>query len=130
MAELFLDEIGDISPKMQVSLLRALQSKKYSQLVLQRNDVKCSDFCCNQQRHRNNKSEEDKFRTDLFYRLAKIELKLPALRERGKKEVIALINHFNKLLSNRFQKKRLLKISKEALERLSASRLQRKRQRT
>lgn len=116
----FLDEIGDISTKMQVSLLRVLQSKKIQPVgstkeidvnvrVLAATNKDIETMC-----------EEDKFRTDLFYRLAVTELKLPALRERGKKEVIALINHFNKLLSNRFQKNDLLKISKEALERLSA----------
>lgn len=116
----FLDEIGDISPKMQVSLLRVLQSKKVQPVgstkeidinvrVLAATNKDIETMC-----------EEDKFRTDLFYRLAVTELKLPALRERGKKEVIALIDHFNKLLSNRFQKNDLLKISKEALERLSA----------
>ena len=115
----FLDEIGDISPKMQVSLLRALQSKKVQSVgstkeidvnvrVLAATNKDIETMC-----------EEDKFRTDLFYRLAVTELKLPALRERGKKEVVALIIHFNKLLSTRFQKNHLLKISKEVLERLS-----------
>lgn len=116
----FLDEIGDISPKMQVSLLRVLQSKKIQAVgstkeidinvrVLAATNKNIETMC-----------EEEKFRTDLFYRLAVTELKLPPLRERGKKEITALIKHFNLLLSQRFQEKGLLKITKDALNCLLA----------
>ncbi|WP_374550137.1 sigma 54-interacting transcriptional regulator [Flavobacterium sp.] len=116
----FLDEIGDISPKMQVSLLRVLQSKKIQAVGSTKEiDINVRVLAATN-RDIETMCDEDKFRTDLFYRLAVTELKLPALRERGKKEVVALINHFNNLLSNRFQKNDLLKISKEALECLSA----------
>lgn len=113
---IFLDEIGDISPKMQVSLLRVLQSKKIQAVgstkeieinvrVLAATNKNIEAMC-----------DEDKFRTDLFYRLAVTELRLPPLRERGKKEILALIKHFNELLSQRFQEKGLLKITKEVLD--------------
>ena len=111
-----LDEIGDISSKMQVSLLRVLQTKKVQAVgstkeidvnvrVLAATNKDIEGLC-----------EQEVFRTDLFYRLAVTELKIPPLKERGKKEITALINHFNSLLASRFQEKGLLKISKETMD--------------
>lgn len=113
---IFLDEIGDISSKMQISLLRVLQTKKVQPIgstkeidvnvrVLAATNKDIEALC-----------EQEIFRTDLFYRLAVTELKLPPLKERGKKEITALIYHFNKLLSSRFQEKGLLKISKATMD--------------
>lgn len=115
---LFLDEIGDISPKMQVSLLRALQERKIQPVgatkeipidvrVVAATNKDLEELC-----------EQDKFRWDLFFRLAVTTLKLPALRERGKKEIKELVVFFNKLYAKRFPSKKELKITEEALSKI------------
>jgi transcriptional regulator with PAS, ATPase and Fis domain len=115
----FLDEIGDISPKMQVSLLRVLQTKKI-QPVGSTKEIEINvRVIAATNKDIESMTDSNEFRTDLFYRLAVTELKLPPLRERGKKEVLKLIDHFNDKFSNRFIDKGKLKISKDALELLT-----------
>lgn len=78
----FLDEFGDISPKMQISLLRVLESNEIRLLGDTVNRyVQCKIvIATNVDLHK--AVEENKFREDLFFRLARFELKLPSLRER------------------------------------------------
>lgn len=78
----FLDEFGDISPKLQVSLLRVLESNEIRLLgdTVTRK-VKCKIvIATNVDLHK--AVDENRFREDLFFRLARFEIKLPALRER------------------------------------------------
>src|SRR5690606_13736411 len=115
----FLDEIGDISPKMQVSLLRVLQTKKI-QPVGSTKEIEINvRVIAATNKDIEAMTDKNEFRTDLFYRLAVTELKLPPLRERGKKEILKLIEHFNDRFSKRFIDKGKLKISKEAIELLT-----------
>jgi two-component system, NtrC family, response regulator HydG len=79
---LFLDEVGDISPGMQVKLLRALQEKQVRRVGENRSrpiDVRIISAT-------NRNLQEDvaagRFRQDLYYRLCVIQLHIPALRER------------------------------------------------
>lgn len=88
----FLDEIGDISPRMQQALLRLLQegeiqplggkSEKVDVRVISATNVDLKKAC-----------SEGRFRWDLFYRLAVVELELPALRERGPDEADELFEY-------------------------------------
>ena len=118
---IFLDEIGDITPKMQVSLLRAIQEKKIQRVggtkeipvdvrVIAATNKDLEELC-----------EREVFRWDLFFRLAVTTLKLPALRDWTKKEIKDLIEHFNANyfldFPNRQQK---LKFSKEAIDKLTS----------
>ncbi len=115
---LFLDEIGEISPALQVRLLRVLQDKTFEPLggtSPQRADVRIIAAT-----HRDLKQmvKEGKFRQDLYYRLNIITIELPPLRER--KEDIPLlvdtfIEHFREI-----EKKTIHKISSEALALLMA----------
>jgi DNA-binding NtrC family response regulator len=96
---IFLDEIGDISPKLQVDLLRVLQDRSFyrvggSQEV--RVDVRVIAAT-----HVNLREAvaEGKFRDDLFYRLNVIEIRLPPLRER-REDVPLLAQHFLERLSH------------------------------
>ena len=90
---LFLDEIGDISPAMQVRLLRVLQDKTYEPLGSTKSlktDVRIVAAA--------NKSlqklvEEGKFRQDLFYRINVVKLVLPPLRDR-REDIPLLVEHF------------------------------------
>lgn len=111
---IFLDEIGDISPRMQVSLLRVLQEKKIQPVGATKEvpiDVRIV-AATNQNLER--LCEEGAFRWDLFFRLAVTTLKLPALRERGATEVLEMISFFNERIALMFPSRSVLKISAEA----------------
>jgi Nif-specific regulatory protein len=79
---IFLDEIGEMSPLLQVKILRFLQSRQFEPLGSNR--VKKSDVriiaATNKDLQQLVKDEE--FREDLFYRINVINIKLPPLRER------------------------------------------------
>ena len=96
---LFLDEIGDMSPRLQAKLLRLLQERTYSPVGT--NVLFKSDFRLVTATHRDlgRLIAEGQFRADLFYRIARFEITLPPLRERGKDIAIlarAFLNKFNK----------------------------------
>lgn len=79
---LFLDEIGEISPAMQVRLLRVLQERAYEPLgavAPVRSNVR---ILCATHRDLNALVCDGSFRQDLFYRINVIHLALPPLRER------------------------------------------------
>jgi two-component system, NtrC family, response regulator AtoC len=90
---LFLDEIGEIAPSVQVKLLRAIESKEFFRVGGTRpvrTDVRLVSAS-----NKNLKSEmqEGRFREDLYYRLNGVTLKLPPLRER-KGDIALLARHF------------------------------------
>jgi DNA-binding NtrC family response regulator len=89
---LFLDEIGDISPALQVTLLRVLQCDEIQPLggQTQRVNVRVVAATHAQLEER---CEQGRFRWDLYYRLAVAELEIPPLREWSVSEREALINH-------------------------------------
>ena len=90
---LFLDEIGDLPPLLQVKLLRVLQEKTYEPLGSIRSlkaDVRIITAT-----HRNIEAMvvEETFRQDLYYRINVIKLDIPPLRERME-DIPLLIKHF------------------------------------
>lgn len=90
---LFLDEIGDISPAMQVKLLRALQEKRFSPVGSNREiDVNVRIVAATN-RHLEEMIKKGEFREDLYYRLNVLPIHLPPLRER-KNDIDALIRYF------------------------------------
>src|SRR5436189_2932356 len=100
---LFLDEIGEISPAVQVKLLRVLQDGKFERLGGIRTidaDVRIL-VATNKDLHK--EVEEKRFREDLFYRLNVINIQIPSLRER-KEDVQLLAMHFLKLYSDKNKK--------------------------
>ncbi|MCS5488872.1 sigma 54-interacting transcriptional regulator [Algoriphagus limi] len=114
----FLDEIGDISSKMQVSLLRVLQERKI-QPVGSTKEVEINvRFITATNRNLEELCEAEKFRWDLFFRLAVTTLQLPALRDRGGDEIEEMIHHFNEQMVDKFPKKEKLKISSEVIKKL------------
>ncbi len=97
---LFLDEIGDISPAVQVKLLRALQER----VVMPVGSATETSIDCRiiSATHRSLEDmiKTEKFRADLFYRLNILPIHLPALRERRedlRHLVEFIIKRFNKL---------------------------------
>ena len=90
---LFLDEIGDVSPAMQVKLLRVLQDGEFERVggeEVIHTDVRIISAT---NKDLNKLIAEGKFREDLFYRLSVIPINLPPLRER-KEDIPALVKHF------------------------------------
>jgi two-component system response regulator AtoC len=90
---LFLDEIGDITPAMQVKLLRLLQDKEFERLGggrALRADVR---FVAATHRDLDAMVKKGEFREDLFYRLNVVTLWLPPLRAR-RDDVVLLARHF------------------------------------
>lgn len=90
---IFLDEIGDISPKLQSRLLRVLQEREI--IRLGNDQVIPIDVRIISATNKNLKEEVQKgnFRQDLLYRLDVLELNIPPLRERAE-DIINLINHY------------------------------------
>lgn len=90
---LFLDEIGEIDPSVQVKLLKVLEEKKFMPLGSDK-EIK-SDFRLVSATNRDLKKEveEGRFREDLYYRINKMNLDIPPLRER-KSDIVALASSF------------------------------------
>ncbi len=80
---IFLDEIGDISPKTQVALLRVLQEREFER-VGGNSPIKVDvRILCATNRNLEQMVARGEFREDLYYRLKGIQIELPALRERS-----------------------------------------------
>ncbi len=79
---LFLDEIGEISPAMQVRLLRVLQERSYEPLGSVASEKCDARIICATHRNLDELVLSGGFRQDLFYRINVIRLELPPLRER------------------------------------------------
>jgi DNA-binding NtrC family response regulator len=95
---IFLDEIGDVTPKTQVNLLRVLEEREVVRLGGQHSigvDVRVV-AASNQDLKR--VMAEDRFREDLYFRLNVIQIHLPPLRERME-DVPPLVRHLIKRLS-------------------------------
>jgi DNA-binding NtrC family response regulator len=90
---IFLDEIATISGKMQIELLRVLESKKFVRVG--GNKEINSDFrvICATNRDLKKMVEEGIFREDLYYRLNVVNISIPPLRERPD-DIPILVNHF------------------------------------
>ncbi len=91
---IFLDEIGEMSPLMQVKLLRFLQERKFRRVGGTSEITADVRVITATNRELAAMMAEGKFREDLFYRINVIALPLPPLRERGPDEVLRLAKHF------------------------------------
>ena len=90
---LFLDEIGDISPKIQSRLLRVLQEKEVLKLGGTRNIPVNARIVAATNKDLFEMVRRGEFREDLYYRLKKLTLTVPPLRER-KEDILPLLRHF------------------------------------
>jgi PAS domain S-box-containing protein len=110
---LFLDEIGDISPAMQVRLLRVLQEKTYEPLGSVepvRADVR---VIAATNKDLGKLVSEGKFREDLYYRIHVVQIDVPPLKER-REDIPLLVDHFIATY-NLLHDKEITGLSKEAL---------------
>jgi len=90
---LFLDEIGDIPLLTQATLLRFMQTKTFSKVGSHKIEQLDVRFICATNRNLLTEIKAGLFREDLYYRICTIDLKLPALRERGQ-DILLLAQFF------------------------------------
>lgn len=113
---IFLDEIATISPKMQIELLRVLETKTF--IRVGGNKEITSDFrvICATNKNLKQMVEEGSFREDLFYRLNVVNIRIPPLRERTE-DIPMLVDHFIKKYCTSMSRN-IMRIDKSALKRL------------
>jgi len=99
----FLDEIGELSPFLQVKLLRVLEDHSFRRVGGLRDlhvDVR---VIAASNRDLERDVRDGRFREDLFYRLSVISMTLPPLRER-KEDILPLVEHFIAHYNYKFRK--------------------------
>jgi len=115
----FLDEIGDMPPALQVKLLRVLQEGEVRPVGA--TETRAVDVRILSATHRNLEEaiSAEVFREDLYYRLNVVNLMLPPLRER-REDIPLLAQHFLGMLTEKYQR-RIHGFAPDALEMLSAA---------
>jgi two-component system response regulator PilR (NtrC family) len=110
---IFLDEIGEMSPAMQVKLLRVLQERKIRPVGAHDEQSIDARVIAATNRDLKQMSLDGQFREDLFYRISVIPIELPPLRER-RDDIPDLVDHFVKKFCD--QTGRQLTISARAMQ--------------
>ncbi len=101
---IFLDEIGDMSPAMQVKLLRVIQEKEFESIGgIETKKVDVRIIAATNKNLEEMIKNQD-FREDLYYRLNVISIHLPPLRNR-KEDLNSLVEHFIEKISTKMNKK-------------------------
>ena len=95
----FLDEIGELSPIIQTKLLRVLQEREFMPVGSSTTSLINVRIIAATNRNLEAEVMENRFREDLYYRLAVVPIRIPPLRER-KGDVPILVDHFLKKYSN------------------------------
>jgi two-component system nitrogen regulation response regulator NtrX len=115
-ATLFLDEVGDMSPRMQAKVLRVLEEQRFEPVgspTPMRVDVR---VIAATNKRLEVEIEQGRFRTDLLFRLNVIPFEVPPLRDRPE-DVPLLVEHFNARFSRAYNK-RLKRFEPSAVEAL------------
>jgi DNA-binding NtrC family response regulator len=109
---LFLDEIGEMSPATQVKVLRALQSGEFRRIGSNRHIKADIRIIAATNKDLREEVQRGRFREDLYYRIAVIEIHMPSLRERTD-DIPLLVEHF--LRVNTYGGRERLQITSEAM---------------
>jgi len=100
---LFLDEVGDISLELQPKLLRAIQEQEFERLGSAKTIQVDVRLIAATHRDLPAMIQEEKFRSDLFYRFNVFPIEIPPLRER-REDIPLLVNHFVRQFAARMKR--------------------------
>jgi len=114
---LFLDEIGEMTPAMQVKLLRVLEDRTFTKIGTQSQQKFDTRIVAATNKPIEDISNGINFRVDLFHRVGTFIIYLPPLRER-KSDIVLLANHFLKQFAHKM-KKNIDDIQKNSMQLLS-----------
>jgi transcriptional regulator with PAS, ATPase and Fis domain len=103
---ILLDEIGDMSPALQVKLLRVLQDKQVRRVGENQSRRVDTRVIAATNRRLDDEVNDGNFRDDLFYRLRVVEVHIPPLRERPE-DILPLARLFTQRIAGRLKLKRL-----------------------
>jgi two-component system response regulator GlrR len=115
----FLDEIGDMPPALQVKLLRVLQERAVRPVGTSRAEPIDVRIVSATHRDLERALADGQFREDLYYRLNVVMLQLPTLNER-REDIPLLANHFLRLLERKYRKQ-LRGFAPDALQALATA---------
>lgn len=101
---LFLDEIGELSPALQVKILRFLQEHTIDRIGGRQSIQVDTRIIAATQKDLLNASEDGSFRKDLYYRLSVVTIHIPPLRERGD-DILLLAKYYFHHFSNDMKRK-------------------------
>ncbi len=109
---LFLDEIGELSPAVQVKLLRFLQEREFQRVGGEKTITADVRIISATHQDLEARVKDGTFREDLFYRIHVVAIKIPPLKER-REDIPVLITHFIRRFGNANRKK-IAGVSREA----------------
>jgi two-component system response regulator AtoC len=113
---IFLDEISEISPNLQVQLLRVLQQKEFERVGGETLIPMKARIIAATNKNLNSLVREGKFREDLYFRLKVVSINLPPLREK-KEDIPILVSHFLAKINKELHKN-VTKVPAEVMEML------------
>jgi PAS domain S-box-containing protein len=111
---LFLDEISEVSPAIQVKLLRVLETKQFERVGSSSTIQADVRLICATNRNLKRMVDEGGFREDLYYRINVVSLRMPSLAERDE-DIPLLVDHFIAKF-NRETGKRVTKVHQDAMD--------------
>jgi nitrogen regulation protein NR(I) len=117
---IFLDEIGELQPSLQVKLLRVLQERSFERIGGNVTIHTGARVIAASNKDLNEEVREGRFRRDLFYRLHLINIQIPPLRER-REDIPLLVEHFIKK-ANIEMNRNVRGITEDSMDALKAGR--------
>jgi DNA-binding NtrC family response regulator len=100
---LFIDQIDDLGLPLQAKMLRLIETGKYEPVGSNQEQEIDVRIICASLKDLKSQVEENKFREDLYYRIAQVELFIPPLRHR-KEDIVFLARHFIRKLCMQYKK--------------------------